>query len=255
MPRALTPLLDGGGLDERPPRPDPLLPPPCCGGSTVGVGLGDCVAALAAAEPADVRAHAGEGRATLVQPQRGSWRARPCTSRRASAWSSRPPPGPWPGPRARALVVSTVRSTSRSERASVRTMVRSVTSSLKSSAVNIASTAVTSPCLYIATARAASVARARRSSLYASRCCRWLALICAAHGLEGARSLRVLGDGRADLSVEAGDLGGQRTSRGAVLLERPRACARGCRSQDGDGQQRADREQSAERRTPYRVTV
>ncbi len=63
------------------------------------------------------------------------------------------------------LVVSMVRRTSRSHRASVRTMVSSVTSSPKSSAPNIASIAVASSCLYMVTARAASVARAKASSL------------------------------------------------------------------------------------------
>ena len=63
------------------------------------------------------------------------------------------------------LVVSMVRTTSLSQRAIVRTIVSWVTRSPRSAAPNTASIGLTSSCLYMATARAARVARARLSSL------------------------------------------------------------------------------------------
>ena len=113
---------------------------------------------------------------------------------------------------------------------------------------------VTSSCLYMATARAASVARARPSSLYARRCSRRFSLSCRRTASSAARRARVPRDGGADLRVEPGDLGGDGPGLVAVLLELRRSArpAGGGRERHG-GRERAEREQGDQRQTTYRM--
>ena len=244
----------GRALDERPPRARRRRrrrrPRPAARRSASGSGDAFWVGGD---EAADVGAHAGEGRATFVEARADGGelglagadellgRALVGRELAARSVSSR-------------LVVSMVRTTSLSQRAMVRTMVSCVTRSPRSAAPKTASIGLTSSCLYMATARAASVARARLSSLYARRWSRRFSLSCrrTASSARVAREYRVTAEPICASSEEISAARASALSRfsWSAPVRAPAGAAsapRRPRARDG--------EQGGQRQTTYRVAV